>query len=276
MKYLGLRDLSSSSVLFEVDDVLYKYVAENDEIDTWTYKRDDGWCVPDDDNNWAVVLDTEVSLSSHVDNKYIFDLTNDVSERTNLLQIEDDNVTTALVKHAKKLMKPYAENPLYGEHLKFLWIRMPVGDPNLIGEGGFVSPFLTELDYFKHVSRGFSGLEEEFQQAAQEARDNHKRFTGQMPFSKALKGLYFQKWKPPHYDERMKDDDAKSKEGSLLWYIYVIIAVVVVAFVIIVVVSIMKYRQMKNVYKDGYQPIKQQDTKTGVSSGEEENFIAIK
>jgi len=167
---IGARDFSSSSIVFEKDNILYKYLAENEEIDTWAYKRDDGWCVPDEDNNWGVILDTEISLSSHVENKYLFDLTNDISEKTNLLQLQDTETTEALKKHAQKLMKPYTEHQLFGEHLRFLWIRMPAGDPSLLGQGTFVAPFLTELEYFKHVSRGFSGIEEEFKLAAEVAQ----------------------------------------------------------------------------------------------------------
>eukprot|EP01083_Nonionella_stella_P285847 972962_1 len=239
---IGLRDFSSASILFEKDDILYKYVSENEDIDTWAYKRDDGWCVPDEDNNWAVILDTEVSTSSHVDNKYLFDLSNDIGEKTNLLQMtEEKDSNEKLAKYAKKLMKPYIEHVLYGEYLRFLWVRMPVGDPSQLGDGAFVAPFLTELEYFKHVSRGFSSLEDEFKEAAAEAKANGVKFDGKMPFTKALKGLYFQKWKPPTYV--IENENSKnSKQNAILWYIYVIIAVVIVAFIIIVAVSIMKYR----------------------------------
>jgi len=92
-------------------------------------------------------------------------------------------------------------------------------------------------------------------------KKNGEKFKQQMPYSKALKGLYFKKWTPPHYGEdALKADDINivssggKSQNALVWYIYVIIAVVVVAIIIIVVVSVMKYRQLKNMYK-GYQPI---------------------
>merc|ERR1712113_310601 len=96
---------------------------------------------------------------------------------------------------------------LFGEHLRFLWIRMPAGDPSLLGQGSFVSPFLTELEYFKHVSRGFSGIEEDFKLAAETAQKNGEKFHEKMPYSKALKGLYFKKWTPPHYGEDLLKAD---------------------------------------------------------------------
>lgn len=261
---IGRRDFSSASIIFEKDGITYKYVSENEEIDTWAYKRDDGWCVPDENNNWGVILDTDISLSSHVDNKYLFDLTNDISEKTNLFQLNDEELTEGLKHYATKLMKPYVEHQLYGEHLRFLWIRMPAGDPSQLGEGAFVAPFLTELEYFKHVSRGFSGIEEEFKLSAETAQRNGEKFQEQMPYTKALKGLYFKKWTPPHYGEDLQSQigqiNTTKPQNATFWYIYLIIAVVIVAFIIIVVVSIMKYRQIRNIYK-GYQPINEENDK---------------
>eukprot|EP01084_Bolivina_argentea_P289503 497160_1 len=258
---IGLRNLQSATIVFKykTDGHLYKYIAQDISVDQWAYKREDGWCVPEDNGDWNVIYNDDISLAQHVDNKYLFDLSNDIGEKTNLLQMtEEKDSNEKLAKYAKKLMKPYIEHVLYGEYLRFLWVRMPVGDPSQLGDGAFVAPFLTELEYFKHVSRGFSSLEDEFKEAAAEAKANGVKFDGKMPFTKALKGLYFQKWKPPTYV--IENENSKnSKQNAILWYIYVIIAVVIVAFIIIVAVSIMKYRQYKNIYKDGYMPIKQKE-----------------
>ncbi len=81
---VGLRNLNSATIVFKYknDNHLYKYIAQDASVDQWAYKREDGWCVPDDNGDWNVIYNDDISLAQHVDNKYLFDLTEDVSEKT--------------------------------------------------------------------------------------------------------------------------------------------------------------------------------------------------
>ena len=137
-----MRNLDSASIVFERNKHLYKYIAQDESIDQWLYKREDGWCVPEKNGDWNMILNDDISLAQHVDNKYLFDLTYDISERTNLLQLNDQNdENTELINYAKQILIDYTKHPLYAQHLSFLWNRLPSGDPSLFGEGSFVSPF---------------------------------------------------------------------------------------------------------------------------------------
>eukprot|EP00488_Nonionellina_sp_1-RS-2012_P002443 TRINITY_DN46_c0_g1_i4.p1 TRINITY_DN46_c0_g1~~TRINITY_DN46_c0_g1_i4.p1 ORF type:complete len:450 (-),score=153.57 TRINITY_DN46_c0_g1_i4:221-1570(-) len=253
---IGARDFSSASIVFEKDDILYKYLSENEEIDKWAYKRDDGWCVPDDNNNWDMILDADIALSGDVESRYLFDLTNDVSEKTNLLQLEDHE---ELTEYAAKLLAPYIKHRLYGEYLPFLWKRIPAEDPSNFGEGQSIVPFMSETEYFNHVAAGFSDIEDDYNERKQQAKKGHTKFTEKMRFTKALKRLYMEKWKPPVYDD-VDDVPAAvvsaSHSNVFLWYVYVIIAVVVVAAVIVVAVTVLRYRQYQTRFRDGYEVIK--------------------
>merc|ERR1712154_429097 len=146
--------MESSTIVFEKDNHLYKYIAQDASIDQWTYKRDDGWCVPEKNGDWNMIMNDDISMGQHVDNKYLFDLTYDVSERTNLLQLSDqDEQNQELIDYAKEILTEYTEHSLFSEHLPFLWNRLAAGDPQLFGEGSFVAPFLTETEYFRHLAK---------------------------------------------------------------------------------------------------------------------------
>eukprot|EP01084_Bolivina_argentea_P289499 497154_1 len=244
---IGLRNLDSASIVFTKNNHLYKYIAQDGNIDQWTYKREDGWCVPEQNGDWNMILDDDISLAQHVNDKYLFDLTYDISERTNLLQLSDqDEDNTEIVNFAKEILTSYTHHSLFSEHLKFLWNRLDAGDPKLFGEGSFVAPFLTEHEYFRHLAKGFSRIEEKFEQAAIEAEEQEIEFNEVMPYGKKLKALYFHKWTPPVY---------AIKKPLNTWYIYTIIGIVIVALIVIVIISIARWRHLRSFYKDGYEPI---------------------
>eukprot|EP01083_Nonionella_stella_P285846 972960_1 len=244
---IGLRNLDSASIVFTKNNHLYKYIAQDGNIDQWTYKREDGWCVPEQNGDWNMILDDDISLAQHVNDKYLFDLTYDISERTNLLQLSDqDEDNTEIVNFAKEILTSYTHHSLFSEHLKFLWNRLDAGDPKLFGEGSFVAPFLTEHEYFRHLAKGFSRIEEKFEQAAIEAEEQEIEFNEVMPYGKKLKALYFHKWTPPVY---------AIKKPPNTWYIYTIIGIVIVALIVIVIISVARWRHLRSFYKDGYEPI---------------------
>jgi len=263
---IGLRDLSSASIVFSKDKHLYKYIAEDSHLDQWTYKREDGWCVPEQDGAWNMILNDDISLAQPVNNKFLFDLTYDVSERTNLLQLsEHDAENSEIVKDATTILESYTQHSLYSEHLSFLWNRLAAGDPQLKGEGSFVSPFLSESQYFKHLAKGFGRIENKFVNASKQAMIDGVEFDKEMPFSKKLKALYFHKWEAPEY-AAFESIHAKN------WYIYTIIGIVIVALIVIIIVSIARWRHLRTTafYKNGYEPIKDPKPKQVAKQVEEE------
>ena len=134
MIFKGLKSLESASIVFEYNGYLYKYVSESDDIDRWAYKRDDGWCIPDEFGNFNLILNDDVSMAQAVDNKYLFDLSADIAEKTNLLQYGyRDHHNDQVIEYAKNILAEYTRHPLFSEHLKFLWNRLPIGDPTLLG-----------------------------------------------------------------------------------------------------------------------------------------------
>jgi len=202
---IGLRNLDSASIIFEYpeDGKLYKYISKTDSgIDRWAYIRDDGWCIPTADGNFNLVLDEEVSDAKEVDNKYVFCLTDDVAEKTNLLQyVSSGNGAEAKVEYAKDLMHKYTEHYLFSEPLTFLWNRLPAGDPTLLGEGSFVSPFLNDKDYSFHLRKGFSLMEEKYADADTES------------YTKALQAMYFKEWEAP--TQTVTDDEETETESEI-------------------------------------------------------------
>ncbi len=86
---IGLTNLQSATIIFKykTDAHLYKYIAHDISVDQWTYKHEDGWCIPDDNGDWNVIYN-DISLAQHVDNKYLFDLTNDISEKNKFITIK--------------------------------------------------------------------------------------------------------------------------------------------------------------------------------------------
>eukprot|EP01083_Nonionella_stella_P179848 639660_1 len=117
---IGTRNLESASIVFEYEDSLYKYIAKRDDIDRWAYIRDDGWCVPDENGNFALLLDDDISMAQAVNNRFLFELSSDVAEKMNLLQL-DDAKYFEMVDYAKEILTPYTQHYLYIEPLKFLY-----------------------------------------------------------------------------------------------------------------------------------------------------------
>merc|ERR1712129_21928 len=198
--------------------------------------------------------------------KFLFDLSYDVSERTNLLQLsEHDAENSAIVSDAIEILQKYTEHSLYSDHLSFLWNRLAAGDPQLSGEGSFVSPFLSESQYFKHLAKGFGRIEDKFVNESKQAMIDGTDFDKEMPFSKKLKALYFHRWEAPQY-AAFESIHAKN------WYIYTIIGIVIVALIVIIIVSIARWRHLRTTafYKNGYEPIRDPKAKQKTHSKVEE------
>eukprot|EP01084_Bolivina_argentea_P289500 497155_1 len=228
---IAKTDLESATIVFKYgnNQNLHKYISGDEQsIDTWLYTRIDGWCYPDENNIFDILeIDKEnITLAQAVNQKYLFDITNDPAEKVNLLKLETD--TNEIVEYAKSILYNYVIHPLYAEHFEFLWDRNPEGDPMLFDDG-FVHPFLNENNYLLHLEKGINELNK-----------------NEIKISKELKTLYFHKWTPPVY---------AIKKPLNTWYIYTIIGIVIVALIVIVIISIARWRHLRSFYKDGYEPI---------------------
>ena len=137
-----------------------------------------------------------------------------------------------------------------------------------LGDGSFVSPFLTDEGYFNHLKTGFHIIDDQFAAALEEAKinGNFEDIVNAVPYSKALKGLYFTRWEPP-----IKPDDILSSSPSSLstnsssidtfWWVYLLIAIGIAALIISIIILILKYKNYCKNKKDGYQPIKTNNNK---------------
>merc|ERR1712176_1049982 len=241
---VGLRNLESATIVFKYAESesgkehIYKYIAEDAAVDQWTYKRDDGWCVPEENGDWNVIYDADINLAQAVDNKFLFDLSKDIGEKTNLLQLDHEERNDDILAHAKAILTEYTAHPLYSEHLPFLWTRLDIGNPQNQGDGSFVAPFLTQDEYFEQCENGFAKIKELAPKQGDDNDDNadHDKDDDEdadaiviEPFTEELKGLYFGRWAAPDYLV-----DAYEAELSVLvkidhgnvsnwWYIYAII-----------------------------------------------------
>eukprot|EP01084_Bolivina_argentea_P289501 497156_1 len=208
---IGSQNLESSAIVFKYNDGhLYKYIADTE----YSYSPADGWCVYDVNNGDWNVIDIEDILSAQsVNDKYLFDLTQDISEKINLLQLTNNSVDP-LVKYAKNILTQYTKHPLYSQHLPFLWDRLTEeGDPTLFDDG-FIHPFLSKKSYFSHLKNGF---------------DNIKGNT------KELRSLYFNKWQPPLYLSKSYVSSSSFflfKQSQWIRYVCVIILVLSCIFVL--------------------------------------------
>ena len=256
---IGLRSLESASIIFEYEDgKLYKYISKTDSgIDRWAYIRDDGWCIPDGDGNFNLILDGEVSDAKEVDNKYVFCLSDDIAEKTNLLQYESTK-NAELVKYAKTLMTGYTEHYLFSEPLTFLWNRLPAGDPTLLGDGSFVSPFLNDKDYSFHLRKGFSLMDAKYESIAAE----HGVDVADISYSKALQALYFKKWEAPTSGEEESEDETED-EWTMVIPVNMWTVSLLVFSVCMSVYVLCKFWFAYNYKRDGYKLIDSSDDDEG-------------
>eukprot|EP00483_Globobulimina_turgida_P005126 UN05136 len=116
------------------------------------------------------------------------------------------------------------DDELFHEPLDFLWDRLEIGDPdkNVYDDGGgiFITPFLSEAEYFDLIEEGFETLKIE---------------------SIELKSLYLNKWQAPNTaevamavddeineNENENDNDSSQQSTSTYTYLFVALLVVVV------------------------------------------------
>lgn len=194
---VGLQNLESAAVIFEwpKDGNLYKYIALNSDIDV--LHRENGWSQIDEENKQIIFISDDVSKNSDIknaqalNNKYLFNLVDDIAERENLLITKDQNVND-LVDYAKNLFSDYVQHPLYSENIAGLWNYLEEED---MTEQGvlFNDPWMSEDEYFDYVTLCIN-------------KQRHHS-----PIPDALLDLYTQKWKAPKYEN---DKKTKKKHGK--------------------------------------------------------------
>ena len=207
--------------------------------------------------NFNLILDGEVSDAKEVDNKYVFCLSDDIAEKTNLLQYESTK-NAELVKYAKTLMTGYTEHYLFSEPLTFLWNRLPAGDPTLLGDGSFVSPFLNDKDYSFHLRKGFSLMDAKYESIAAE----HGVDVADISYSKALQALYFKKWEAPTASEEESEDETED-EWTMVIPVNMWTVSLLVFSVCMSVYVLCKFWFAYNYKRDGYKLIDSSDDDEG-------------
>ena len=211
---------ASSAVLLQHEDVWYKYVTTDAESpsDAWMYSghRPDVWSVPNQEpdatKSFSVVeydAETEELMHSQAVNEaFLFDLTNDVDERLNLLDPSlghfDAALNEKIVSKCTDLISAFKQNELFSNSIAYLHQRLDgIGDPALIDDGLFVRPFLDKKQYRRMLSGMFDD---------EEAAGRY--------YSDAFKALYFDEWVCPATSTRsrkgyagMEADIVKKHDG---------------------------------------------------------------
>merc|ERR1712130_447851 len=184
----------------------------------------------------------------------------DIAEKTNLLQYESSK-NDLLMEYAKDLMNGYTTHYLFSEPLTFLWNRLPAGDPTLLGEGSFVSPFLNEKDYTFHLRKGFSLMTTKYEAIAAENGVNVEDIS----YSKALQALYFKKWIAPSNEESTEDEVVTTTDEWTMvipvnmWTVSLLVFSVCMSIYILI-----KFWFAYNYQRDGYKLIESNDSDTTI------------
>ena len=94
------------------------------------------------------------------EDQFLFDLSNDESELTNLLNPEaphhDAQLAKEVVSECEGLVADYIEgHELFSSPIDMLHSRLSKGDPSLTEDGKFVRPFLTAKEYKTLVVKMF-------------------------------------------------------------------------------------------------------------------------
>merc|ERR1712130_34780 len=85
-----------------------------------------------------------------LDDKYLFNLIDDISEEHNLL-LSDNESNNDLIIYAKNLFEPYLNHPLYSENIKGLWNYLEEED--MTDQGIlFTDPWMSEDEYYEYVT----------------------------------------------------------------------------------------------------------------------------
>lgn len=168
---VGDDELRSARILVRVGGKLFKY-AKSDSTsaaDRWIYsdRLSDVWTQPmySDDEMKVLGIDVidydetkeELMFSQVFEDRFLFDLSSDESEKYNLLNPEvphfDAEVNDEVVGRAEALLSAWMaknKDELFSAPIDFLHERLKAGDPSKTEDGKFVRPFLSDREY-KHM-----------------------------------------------------------------------------------------------------------------------------
>lgn len=165
---IGDVELKSARIMIEHEGTYYKYVKSDSTsvIDRWSYSPafTDSWSAIADDG-FSLIRDlydeddeeSEYKYSQSFGDRLLFDVTNDESEKFNLLNPEvphhDEDLNTILVERCEKLLTEWVQNhqnELFAAPIDFLHELLAIGDPSLVEDGRFVRSFLSNQQY-KHI-----------------------------------------------------------------------------------------------------------------------------
>jgi len=225
---VGLRNLESAAVIFKHDDQLFKYIALNSDVDV--LNRGNGWSVIDEENKQIMFVSDDIEENPDtkdaqaVDDKYLFNLIEDVAEEHNLLLGDDEDEKDELIAYAKGLFDAYLEHPLYSENIKGLWNYLEEED--MTDEGVlFTDPWMSEEEYFEYVTMCI---------------EKQRHFS---PVPDALLELYTKPWVAPKHKESKKQGNKRHSqlhgliqlmnEGSASFELYAVGMTAVVAVLMI-------------------------------------------
>jgi len=164
---VGDDGLLSARILVRVDGKLFKY-AKSDAMngaDRWIYsdRLSDVWTQPSYYESGVVsginVIDydetkTELMYSQVFEDRFLFDLSSDESEKYNLLNPEvphfDGDLNDAVSAKAEALLSEWMarnKGELFSAPIDGLHERLKAGEPQNMADGKFVRPFLSHREY---------------------------------------------------------------------------------------------------------------------------------
>jgi len=194
---VGLRNLESAAVIFKHADQLFKYIALNSDVDV--LNRGNGWSIIDEENKQIMFVSDDIEENPDtkdaqaVDDKYLFNLIEDVAEEHNLLLGDDEDEKDELIAYAKSLFDAYLEHPLYSENIKGLWNYLEEED--MTDEGIlFTDPWMSEEEYFEYVTMCI---------------EKQRHFS---PVPDALLELYTKPWVAPKHKESKRHENKRHSQ----------------------------------------------------------------
>merc|ERR1719361_45355 len=171
---IGDDELRSARIMIEHEGTYYKYIRSDSTsaIDRWSYSPmfTDSWSAWADDGVSLVRdlyddadLESEYRWSQAVDDCLLFDVSNDESERYNLLDSDiphfDADLNAVLIEKSNALLREWVDehvNDLFAAPIAFLHERLAIGDPKLVEDGRFVRPFLSNSQYLHMIKNMFA------------------------------------------------------------------------------------------------------------------------
>jgi len=249
---IGDTALVSASVLVKESGVWWKYINQNAEqsaSDVWSNSADTTGGVWSEfysgtlrirklsGNDSGLLYSGPVQLEDS-SKGYLFQLDSDVSEQYNLIDDRchqyDRNASLKVLDTAKGVLKNFiATQPLFTPPIEGFHDQLEAGNPEVIGDGKWVRPFLSNEEYLALINDAFD-------RAALSGSNS----------SEALRSLYSVSWKVP---------DALPSSSTALFTKVIVILIIAAALLAICCTVVMYYCNRSRRQRYGpytYTPIK--------------------